>query len=141
MSRAADPAVLAERYGPVRRGPSRRLRTVLISLALVAALGLGIWVAVEGPSSLPESKDVGYDIASDSEASVDFEVTKEFDSTVRCLVQVLDDSYAVVGATTVTLGPHTGDDVSERTQSFTADLRTERRGVTGLVESCWTVEA
>lgn len=141
MSRAADPAVLAERYGPARRRPSRRLRTVLIGLALIAALGLGVWVVADGPSRLPESKDVGYDIVSDVEASVDFEVTKEFDSTVRCMVQALDDSYAVVGAKTVTIGPHSGDGVAERTQSFTVDLRTERRAVTGVVDSCWRVEA
>lgn len=140
MSHVADPPDLAARYGAPRRRPSRRGWTVLIAVSCAVALALGIWVVATGPSGLPESKNVGYDIVSDSEASVDFQVTKAYDSTVQCMVQVMDDSYAVVGATTITAGPHEGEGAAGRTQSFTVDLRTERRGVTGVVESCWELE-
>ena len=87
-----------------------------------------------------EYQDVGYTIESDTRASVDYQVTKDFEDTAQCMLHVLDESYAIVGARMVTLGPHEGSTGEERSQYYSSDLRTEYRGVTGIVDSCWLVE-
>ena len=80
-------------------------------------------------------KDVGFTIPDASTAIVDFNVTKPSDATVECAVQVLNDSYAVVGWKTVRIGPAEKDTVAQR-----IDLRTDSLGVTGGVNTCWLVE-
>ncbi|GAB3192515.1 DUF4307 domain-containing protein [Nesterenkonia suensis] len=139
MSHSA-PHSLAERYGTPRRSLAPRTRLWLVVGALIAALALAVYFTVGNTVGQMTSKDVGYVIHSDTSASVDYEVTKDFDVTVQCMVQVLDDSYAVVGAKTVTIGPHEGTSPADRSQYYRTDLRTEYRGVTGIVDSCWELD-
>ncbi|GAA3065575.1 MULTISPECIES: DUF4307 domain-containing protein [Actinomycetes] len=140
MSHTPASPSLAERYGTAKRPLTARTRTWLILAALAAALAVAVYFTVGNTVGQMTSKDVGYIIHSDTEASVDYEVTKDFDATVQCMVQVLDDTYAVVGAKTVTIGPHEGSDSSDRSQYLRTDLRTEHRGVTGIVDSCWELD-
>lgn len=140
MSHSPAQDSLAERYGAPRRTLSSRTRRWLIVGSLVAAFGMALYFAFGSSIGQLTSKDVGYIIHSDTSASVDYEVTKDLDTTAQCMVQVLDDSYAVVGAKTVTIGPHEGSTSADRSQYFRTDLRTEHRGVTGIVDSCWEVD-
>lgn len=140
MTHTPAPDSLAHRYGAPRRSLSIRTRGWLIAGALAAAFALAVYFTVGNTFGELTSKDVGYVIHSDTAASVDYEVTKDFDATAQCMVQVLDDAYAVVGATTVTIGPHEGTTSADRSQYFRTDLRTEHRGVTGIVESCWEMD-
>ncbi|GAA1179421.1 MULTISPECIES: DUF4307 domain-containing protein [Nesterenkonia] len=137
MSHSTAPHSLAERYGAPKRPLSSRTRVGLVVGALVAALAVAVYFTVGNTVGQLTSKDVGYIIHSDTSASVDYELTKDFDATVQCMVQVLDDSYAIVGAKTVTIGPHEGSGSADRSQYFRTDVRTEYRGVTGIVDSCW----
>ncbi len=105
--------------------------------AFLLTLAAMIYVTVANAVDQIDHNDVGYTIASDTEAEVDFQVTKDFDATVQCMVQVLNSSYAVVGADIVTLGPQDGSNPEDRSQYYSTDVRTESRGVSGVVDSCW----
>ena len=71
-------------------------------------------------------------------ARVDYEVTKDPAATAQCAVQVLNESYAVVGWTVVTIPPADAEaDGDGRTTSHSTAVRTESEGVTGGVNACW----
>lgn len=131
---------LADRYGSARRKPSRTARKWAILAALAAAVAVTVWFTVNLTSETLDYQDVGYTIESDTRASVEYEVTKDFDATAQCMLHVLDDSYAIVGSRIVTIGPHEGTTADERSQYFRSDLRTEHLGVTGIVDSCWLLD-
>lgn len=141
MSPNSAPVSMHERYGAPRRSPSARTQRWLIVSALAAALAAALYFTVGNAVGQISHKDVGYTIISDTRASVDYDVTKDFDASVECMVHVLDDSYAIVGAQVVTIGPHEGSGSEDRSQTFRTELRTEHRGVTGVVDSCWEHES
>lgn len=136
---------VANRYGaPKRKQPSsgdgRRLDRVLIWAVLgVAVIATGIFAIFAGTPDV-SSKDVGFSIEGPAVARVDYEVTKDPSATAQCAVQVLNESYAIVGWTVVTLPPvdaETGGD--GRTTSHSTTVRTESEGVSGGVNACWIV--
>ena len=87
------------------------------------------------------AKSVGYKIHNESEAWVEFEVTKEVDATVACAVRILTDNAAVAGYKTVVIGP---DDPDARgkdlTKYYETDLRTDQLGSSGEVDTCWYID-
>ncbi|GAA4770025.1 hypothetical protein GCM10025784_17020 [Citricoccus nitrophenolicus] len=111
--------------------------------ALVIAVAFTAWLAFPTSRDSLSWKDVGYAIGSPTRASVTFEVTKDFEDTVACAIQVLSENYAIVGWRTVTIGPAelgdtTGDSLpSDKSRYYDANLRTDSLGVTGGVNSCW----
>ncbi|MBD7996674.1 DUF4307 domain-containing protein [Arthrobacter sp. Sa2CUA1] len=113
----------------------RRAKAVIGTIAGIAAVAAVAWMAIPSAAGSITPKDVGFSITDASTAVVDFNVTKPSDATVDCAVQVLNDSYAVVGWKTVRIGPAEKDTVAQRTS-----LRTDSLGVTGGVNSCWLVE-
>lgn len=140
MSQTSAPVSLSERYGAPHRSPSTGAQRWLIISALVVALAAAVYFTVGNAVGQVTHQDVGYTIISDTRASVDYQVSKDFDATVECMIHVLDESYAVVGAQVVTIGPHEGSGADDRSQTFRTELRTEHRGVTGVVDSCWEHE-
>lgn len=137
---SASASDVSRRYGAVRRGLSPRRQRILIFSALLVAVATAVWFTINLNVGRLEYKDVGYTVVSDSRTVVDFEVTKDFDDTAQCMLQSLDDSYAVVGARIVTIGPHEGTGEADRSSYYSSELRTEYRGVTGIVDSCWLLE-
>lgn len=136
---AADDA-LVDRYGPARRGLSSTAQKWSIIGAFAVAGAAAVWFTVNLAFGELEYQDVGYNIESETRAYVDYEVTKDFEDTAQCMLHVLDDSYAIVGAEIVTLGPHEGETVDDRSQYFRTELRTEYEGVSGVVDSCWLLD-
>ncbi|KPN17760.1 hypothetical protein AO716_07295 [Arthrobacter sp. Edens01] len=92
-------------------------------------------MAVPSGTGTLTSKDVGFTIPDATTAVVDFNVTKPVDTTVDCAVQVLNESYAVVGWKTVRIPP-----AETQTVSLSTTVRTDSLGVTGGVNACWIVE-
>ncbi|MDQ0733975.1 DUF4307 domain-containing protein [Arthrobacter agilis] len=142
MSSAPTPSRVANRYGnpkPVRRLSRARLLIIAVLLAAVAAVGA---VALTSGSPDVSSKDVGFSLASDGRASVDFEVTKDRSATAQCAVQVLSENYAVVGWKVVTIGPNSAEDGVNAggTTAHRTDVRTDSPAVSGGVNACWIVE-
>ncbi|MFC7403099.1 DUF4307 domain-containing protein [Citricoccus sp. GCM10030269] len=143
--------ILANRYGrpqqtgraePARWG-GRRGRWIAV-VALILAVATVVWFTASATAQTLHWKDVGYEITSDSAASVTFQLTKEPEDTVQCAVQVLSEEYAVVGWDTVTIGPETPAQQispSEKTKYYDVDLRTDALGVNGGVNTCWIPES
>lgn len=133
------PSDVQNRYGAPRRAMPRTTQKIAIIGALVVAAATAVWFTWGMNVGQLEYKDVGYTIISDTRASVEYQVTKDFDATAQCMLHVLDSSYAVVGSQIVTIGEHEGTSSSDRSAYYSTELRTEYRGVTGVVESCWLV--
>ena len=81
------------------------------------------------------SKDVGFSFPEEGRAVVDFKVDKSAGSTVACAVQVLNESYAVVGWKTVMYGPDAPESSAQH-----VEVRLDSPGVTGGVNTCWVVD-
>ncbi|MFP5366150.1 MAG: DUF4307 domain-containing protein [Actinomycetes bacterium] len=136
---------VANRYGapkpkgPVLR-PGGRLARRLIWAALAAAVvATGIFSFFAGNPAV-SSKDVGFNIEGPALVRVDYEVTKDPAATAQCAVQVLNESYAVVGWTVVTIPPAGPEGTGARTTSHSTMVRTESEGVTGGVNACWIAD-
>lgn len=116
-----------------------RLLVIAVMLAAVAAVAA---VALTTGSPDVSSKDVGFSLAENGRASVDFEVTKDPAATAQCAVQALSENYAVVGWKVVTIGPNTSEDGQDPggTTAHRTDLRTDAPAVSGGVNACWIVE-
>ncbi|QCU79680.1 DUF4307 domain-containing protein (plasmid) [Citricoccus sp. SGAir0253] len=132
---------LANRYGPGqsdRRSFGSRWGKWIAGAAVVAAVAVAGWFALDPSKDSLSWKDVGYTIDSPTRASVTFEVTKDYQDTVECAIQVLSENYAIVGWHTVTIGPtEPGDLPSDKSRYYDVDLRTDALGVSGGVDSCW----
>lgn len=111
---------------------------VVLAMAVVGTALFSFFVAQ------PEvrSKDVGFNIIDARRATVDFEVIKAPDRTVQCAIQVLSESYAIVGwkIVTVEADPSASTSGQMRTTAHRAELRTESLGTSGGVNACWTVD-
>lgn len=133
---------VANRYGTPKPGLPGRTKKRIIWGTLAAAVVITAVFTVQ--TSIPEvsSKDVGFNIQDPGNANVDFNVTKAPDATVQCAVQVLSETYAVVGWEIVEIGPNSADEGTDggRTTAHRAQIRTESAGVSGGVNACWVLE-
>lgn len=137
---------VANRYGapkPQRTASAQRRkrnRLLIWAVLAVAVVATGVFSLFAGTPAV-SSKDVGFRIEGPSLARVDYEVTKDPATTAQCAVQVLNESYAVVGWTVVTI-PATDSSGSAdgRTTSHNTPVRTESEGVTGGINACWITE-
>lgn len=140
-SASADNSV-ATRYGAAKKSRiSKNTGRIIAIIALLAAIATTFWFAFSASSSMLTAKSVGYQIHNESEAWVEFEVTKEVDATVACAVRILTDTAAVAGYKTVVIGP---DDPDARgkdlTKYYETDLRTDQLGSSGEVDTCWYID-
>lgn len=125
---------LDERYG---RTPAaaKRSRLVAGSVAAAFAVALGAWVIWAGllsQGATIEFRDVGHEIVDDAHVTVSWDVTVDPNTNVSCAIEALNSSYTVVGWKIIDLPPST-----ERTRTFTEQLITTERAVSGLIYRCW----
>lgn len=136
---------VANRYGAPKphrpaTGLARRHKRWLIWFALASAVVVtGVFSIFAGTPEV-SSKDVGFSIEGPAVARVDYEVTKDPGATAQCAVQVLNQSYAIVGWTVVTIPPTNSQSVDGGTSSHSTTVRTESQGVSGGVNACWLLE-
>ncbi|MCO1338203.1 hypothetical protein BJH93_04735 [Kocuria polaris] len=114
----------------------RRLKIGLGAGALVVGVGLAAWAGIANTHQI-NYDDVAFQIESETTAQVTFHVEKNAADVVQCGVQVLDDTYAVVGWKTVTFEA-SGESGRESTRR-TVEVRTEYLGVSGNVGDCWSL--
>lgn len=117
--------------------------------AVIAALAVGMgflaWVSTSNATASVTFKDIGYRTTDATQAVVDFQVTREPGTPVKCAIKALDSKFAVVGWKVVDI-PAASKETQEaqgqstdggRTVAQRVALRTESQAVSGVVDSCW----
>jgi hypothetical protein len=123
--------LLEQRYGAgTTRRKDRVFAIVIGSLALVAFLVWAVIFTIDDAQKI-STRDVGFTVNDEFSTEVVFEVTREPSQKVMCDVQVLSQSYAVVGFKTIAVEPSGNPSVVVSTVVNTTEL-----GTTGLVDSC-----
>ncbi|MBT2555111.1 DUF4307 domain-containing protein [Arthrobacter sp. ISL-5] len=136
---------LANRYGRPKRGLSAKTKRRAGIAALAAGIGFMAWVSTSSATSSVTFKDIGYSTVDATQAEVDFQVTREPGTAVKCAIKALDAKFAVVGWKVIDIPPaqpesQQGAD-GGRTTAQRAVLRTESLSVSGVVDNCWIPDA
>lgn len=111
------------------------------------ALSVGIAFAAyvtTGPGQPPVTfKDIGYSTVDQTQAEVDYQVTKQPAATAKCAIKALDSKFAVVGWKVVEIGPNEPENNPDggSTSMQRTVLRTESPAVSGVVDNCWIVDS
>ncbi|WP_315096345.1 DUF4307 domain-containing protein [uncultured Cellulomonas sp.] len=126
----------AGRYGPERTAASARRGRVALVVVAVLGLALAVWIGLTQAGRPVSFTDVGFRVDGSRSVDVTFEVTKPKESTVRCTVTALSQSYAEVGVRTVEVGPA---DAADR--RVTVTVQTTELAVSGTVDGCELVDA
>ena len=123
--------LLEQRYGLGKTG--KRDRIFAISIAAFALLGFLVWAIIFTIDDAQKisTRDVGFTVNNEFSTEVVFEVTRDLGREVLCDVQVLSQSYAVVGFKTVAVAPS-----ANRSTVISTLVNTTELGTTGLVASC-----
>jgi hypothetical protein len=97
------------------------------------------WVSTSNAVSDATFKDIGFSTIDATAAYVDFQVTREPGTAVKCAIKALDSKFAVVGwkVVDIPLGEADGTADGGRTVSQRVTLRTESLSVSGVVDDCW----
>ena len=97
------------------------------------------WVSTSSAVSSVTFKDIGYSTTDATQAEVDFQVTREPGTPVKCAIKALDSKFAVVGwkVVDIPLGEADGTADGGRTISHRTVVKTESLSVSGIVDSCW----
>jgi hypothetical protein len=123
--------VLEQRYG---RGTRRKKdRIFAISIAALALVAFLVWViafTIDDAQKIT-TRDVGFTVNDEFSTEVVFEVTRDPGQEVLCDIQVLSQSYAVVGFKTVAI-----EASANRSVVISTVVNTTELGTTGLVASC-----
>lgn len=123
--------LLEKRYGlGTTRKKDRVFAIVIGSLALVAFLVWALIFTIDDAQKI-STRDVGFTVNDEFSTEVVFEVTRQPGQEVMCDVQVLSQSYAVVGFKTIAIEPSGKPSIVVSTVVNTTEL-----GTTGLVDSC-----
>lgn len=102
-------------------------------IGALAFLGFLIWAIsfTIDDANRVTTRDVGFTVIDDLSTEVMFEVTRNPGQKVVCDVQVLNQSYAIVGFKTVSV-----EASSSRSTVISTVVNTTELGTTGLVDSC-----
>ncbi len=101
---------------------------------------IAIWFGVSAVVGKPNWETRSFKVVSDKETLIKFAVIRPEGMTVRCEVQALDQSHAVVGRTEVILGPELGPEHGGEVEQ-TAVIRTTSRAVVARPYQCREVKA
>lgn len=106
---------------------------------MAAGICFMAWVSTSSAVSSVTFKDIGYSTTDATRAEVDFQVTREPGTAVKCAIKALDSKFAVVGWKVVDIPPGQAEATADggRTISQRAVLNTESLSVSGVVDSCW----
>ena len=123
--------LLEQRYGLGSWRKRDRVFAISVGVfALVAFLVWAVFFTIDDAEKIT-TRDVGFTVNDEFSTEVVFEVTRNPGLEVLCDVQVLSQSYAVVGFKTVAVAPS-----ANRSTVISTVVNTTELGTTGLVDSC-----
>ncbi|MDO9394910.1 MAG: DUF4307 domain-containing protein [Herbiconiux sp.] len=126
--------LLDQRYG---RTPARRARGRVIAWAAGVAVAVVmivwvIWAGLDSVSGTVSTQDTAHEVLDDRSVRVEFDVTVPPGEAALCVVQALNDKFAVVGWKQLELPAS-----EQGTRSFSETVRTTELASTGLIYNCW----
>lgn len=113
-----------------RPAPGTAKWWVVGALGVVAMTALVVWFGIRIHVGAITPQVVAYEVRSDSETSVTYQVNRPDGRGLACVVTALDVRHGRVGAAEDLVPPGEGWVVR------TVSVRTTHRAVTGLVDSC-----
>ena len=127
-------AALDRRYG---RTAGRRRRGRLIAWlagagVVVVVTAWVVWGGLSGPAATIDTQDTAHTVIDSRSVEVKFDLTVPRGEPSRCIVQALNDTFAVVGWKTIDIPAS-----DAATRSFTQVVRTSELASTGLIYNCW----
>jgi hypothetical protein len=123
--------LLEQRYGLGTKRKTDRIFAISVgAFALVAFLVWAIIFTMDDAQKIT-TRDVGFTVNDEFSTEVVFEVTRDPGREVLCDLQVLSQSYAVVGFKTVAV-----EASANRSSVISTVVNTTELGTTGLVASC-----
>ncbi|WP_426998606.1 DUF4307 domain-containing protein [Pseudarthrobacter sp. N5] len=134
---------LANRYGGQKRALQGKTKRTVGIVALAAGIGFMAWVSTSASTASVSFKDIGYSTTDATQAEVDFQVTREPGTAVKCAIKALDSKFAVVGWKVVDIPPGPAEQYADggRTTARREVVRTESLSVSGVVDNCWIPDA
>lgn len=129
-----NPSKLDARYGRKQRSVASRRRAIIIPAVIVVAL-VAVWYFWANPNKfgqLVSGEATAHTVIDDRHLSVTFNVTAEAGRSVACAIKAQDLGFNVVGWKVF---QYPASD--QPTRSFTEQVVTVRKAVTGLVADCW----
>lgn len=110
---------------------SRRTWWILGGLGVAVGTALAIWFGVAATAGKVHWYNAGFEIVSDEQVDVRFDVRRDPTRTVVCDLHALDGNHGRVGTGQVTVPP-----AETSPTRHVEPLRTISRAVTGYVDSC-----
>ena len=123
--------LLEQRYGLGAKRKRDRVFAISVGVfSLVAFLVWAIIFTIDDAQKIT-TRDVGFTVNDEFSTEIVFEVTRDPGREVVCDVQVLSQSYAVVGFKTVAVAAS-----ANRSTVISTVVNTTELGTTGLVDTC-----
>jgi hypothetical protein len=129
-----NPSQLDARYGRKHPSASRRRWAVIVPAAAAIIL-VTLWYFWANPNKfgqLVSGEETAHQVIDERHMSVTISVTAEAGRSVACAIKAQDLGFNVVGWKVFEYPAST-----QPTRSFTEQVRTTRKAVTGLVADCW----
>lgn len=123
--------LLQQRYGLGKT--KKRDQVWAIAAASLALVGFLVWAIIFtiNDADRVTTRDVGFTVNNEFSTEVVFEVSRNPGQSVVCDVQVLSQSFAVVGLKTLTVEPS-----AQRSVVISTTVTTTELGTSGLVAGC-----
>ena len=105
------------------------------ALGVCAMTAVAVWFGVAAASGKVNWVNTGFDVVADNEVDVRFDLHRDPDRAVRCVIEAQDEQHFVVGRTTRRVAAS-----SDSPSRHVAAVRTAAPAVTGYVDSCEYVD-
>ena len=119
-----------------RPAPGRGKIWVLATVLLLGATAVAIWWGLAATLTKPNWTTITWDIRSDREIEVMYQVSKPAEMTVQCVVEASGADHALVGSREVTIGPQ-----PDRERTYRTVLRTTAPAIAGKLRNCREIDA
>ncbi|NUO89551.1 MAG: DUF4307 domain-containing protein [Dermatophilaceae bacterium] len=114
-----------------RPAPGQLKWWVIGTVGILGGVGLAIWFGLSATLGQPSWQTLRYQVVSDQQVRVDFEVYRPGGTALTCTIEALARDFSPVGTSSIQV-PAGADE----TTRMSATLRTTSRAVTGQVRTC-----
>jgi len=104
---------------------------VVGALGVCIMTAVAVWFGVAAASGKVNWVNTGFVVVADNEVDVRFDLHRDPDRAVQCVIEAQDDRHFVVGRTTRRVAA-----TSDSPSRHVATVRTTSPAVTGYVDSC-----